>query len=166
MSSYQDVEVKTGEFRVARGDSRLLTRGVGSCVVVCVWDHARTMGGMAHIPMPSSAAGTPDEALRAPGLFADTALPELIRLMEREGVCRQNLSVRLIGAGNMFAGGQGDFMNAIPRNLLHGATQVVQALGLHVAAQSVGGTFGRSVSFNVRSGLININLTNGDVVAL
>lgn len=165
MSAYQDVEVKTGEFRVARGNSRLLTRGVGSCVVVCVWDQTRTMGGMAHIPMPGP-ADPPAEALRSPGLFADTALPGLIRLMEREGALRLDLAVRLTGAGNMFAGGQGAFMNAIPRDLLHAAIQAIQAQGLHVAAQSVGGSFGRSVSFNVRDGLITINLTNGETVVM
>jgi|GEM_PF-716867 len=159
------IEVKTGEFSAAGGACLLLTRGVGSCVVACLWDSGQKVGGMAHVPQPCSDP-TEWEATIRPGLFADTALAGLFRLMQARGARRERVSVRLAGAGNMFAGIDGGFMGDIATGVLEGVNAAVRSLGLFVAARSVGGMYGRSVFFNVATGLIEVRLTNGEHVAL
>ncbi|AGW14952.1 chemotaxis protein CheD [Megalodesulfovibrio gigas] len=157
--------VLTGEFKMARNAGLLVARGVGSCVVACLWDQARKLGGMAHIPMPSSSLDV-QEAAHSPGLYADTALVGLLLPMERRGARREHMSVRLAGAGNMFEGCEVGFMGQLPTGILTSVTEVLRTLGLHVAAQSVGGAFGRSVFFDVGSGAIEVKLTNGKRVLL
>lgn len=167
----------TGEFKFAQGDCLLLTRGVGSCVVACLWDGGRKIGGMAHVPLPGSAPSSSlsrspverdagDEAALRPGLYADTALAGLLRLMLAGGARRERVSVRLVGAGNMFEGCDGGFMGGVSKGVLAGVTAAVGSLGLFVSAQSVGGMYGRSVFFDVAGGLIRVRLTNGDQFTL
>jgi len=50
--------------------------------------------------------------------------------------------------------------------ILDSVTNEVIKSGLAVKSQSVGGRLGRSVSFSVSSGVIEIGLTNGDQVIL
>lgn len=162
---HRQYELRTGEYRLATGQGLLLTRGVGSCVVVCLWDGVGKIGGMAHIALGDSSYAA-QEKWERPGLFADTALVVLLDCMLARGASRGRLSARLAGAGNMFAGRDQGFMGEVSQGVLDGVSGVLEKLGLPVQAQSVGGMHGRSVFFDVATGRIDIRLTNGERVSL
>jgi len=61
--------LKTGELAIGEGQDVLCTRGVGSCIVTCLWDRKRVLGGMAHIPRPAASeedAATPEWSAVSP----------------------------------------------------------------------------------------------------
>lgn len=161
----KEFEVRTGDFRFAQGGGLLLTRGVGSCVVACLWDATSRIGGMAHIPLGDSRLSTSEETGR-PGLFADTALPCLLGLMLARGARRERVTVRLVGAGNMFEGRDEGFMGEVTQGILDGVDAAIESLGLIVRDRSLGGMHGRSVFFDVGTGRIEVRLTNGERVSL
>jgi chemotaxis protein CheD len=86
--------------------------------------------------------------------------------MLKLGVKQSNLEIRLIGAGNMFLNVVEGSPMDVGKIILHSTMDALYLAGLPLKSQSVGGNFGRSVTFSISSGLINVNLTNGDNVIL
>jgi len=157
--------LRTGEYGLGCAGDILTTSGVGSCIVICLWDRVREIGAMAHIPHACDESRGADRN-RNPGLSPDTAVPTLLRLMRRQGSSPEGLSAKLAGAGNMFQslgpGPMTDMVGAI----LGSAHAALNLEGITVVAQSTGGEFGRTVSFDVETGQMNVISTNGDIQLL
>lgn len=160
-------QLNTGEIDVGRHTDVLLTGGVGSCVVLCLWDTRAKVGGMAHVPMPSSDAslGSPLQ-FNAIGKAPDTAIPHLLRLMETLGARREDIIVKMIGGGNMFPLFVVNSADDIGMKNVQGAYKAVEEAGLRVQSQSIGGHFGRSVRFEIGTGKIQVTRTDGQVEIL
>lgn len=153
--------LKTGEYGVGTAGEVLTTSGVGSCVVICLWDDVRGIGAMAHIPYVCDESRGADRG-RNPGLSPDTAVPTLLRLMRRRGSTLEGLLAKLAGAGNMFQSlGQGP-MSELVVAILGSAHAALDLEGIQVIAQSTGGEFGRTVSFDIETGSMNVVFTNGE----
>jgi len=65
-----DCEVGMGEIKVARNPSTLTCLGLGSCVVLIIYDEGEKAGGIAHIMLPSSNQAQP-ETRNPNGKYAD-----------------------------------------------------------------------------------------------
>jgi chemotaxis protein CheD len=157
--------LRTGELCVGLAGDTLTTDGIGSCVVICMWDRIRKIGSMAHMFLAK------DERVGLArvgpeGASPDRAVPCLLHLMLGLGATQRKISVRLVGAGNMFSGVADGSPVDVGRSILSSTLQALVNAGLTVSSQSVGGRFGRSVKFSVGSGLIQIELTNGVQVLL
>ena len=70
---------------------------LGSCIGLVLYDRRNCVGGLAHIVLPSASGSS--ESL---GKYADTALPELIRLIVQMGGKSANLTAKMAGGANMF----------------------------------------------------------------
>lgn len=160
-----EILIKTSELQVAAGGKTLLTLGVGSCVVACMWDPDARLGGMAHMFLPTSHDDPCGQALN-PGTAPDSALPYMLDLMERRGARRERIVVRLIGGGNMFECVEAGMTGDIGVQILSNSLAILEQLGLPVAGRSVGGRLGRNVSFNIENGEITVRTTDGRTEAL
>jgi chemotaxis protein CheD len=49
-----DIEVHMGDIAVAEGPDNLVTSGIGSCLIVTLYDAKRQIGALAHAMLPSS----------------------------------------------------------------------------------------------------------------
>lgn len=156
-----EILIKTSELMVASGGKTLMTLGVGSCVVACMWDPAAHIGGMVHMPLPCG-LGNPCEQYLHPGVAPESALPFMLELMEQRGARREQINVRLIGGGNMFDGIEEGLSDDIGTQILRNARHVIDALGLVVSASAVGGRLGRNVSFSIETGQIVVQTTDGN----
>ena len=80
------VVVGLGEARVLKAgswlasDDALVAFGLGSCVVLCLWDAESAVAGMAHVVQP----GVDPHGIPNPR-FARSALPALMTLMHAQG---------------------------------------------------------------------------------
>jgi chemotaxis protein CheD len=93
----------------------------------------------------------PDSAGRAgaPGKFADTAIPRLLELLHELGASAHGLTAKLAGGANMF-GTSGPLQIGCAN--VDAVTKALQAAGIRIAAQDVGGTRGRRVTFDCAGG--------------
>jgi len=157
----RELFVKTGGLIVAEGQKTLYTGGVGSCVVACLWDMKKFIGGMAHIPQSVSTGDDPGISA-LPAVSPDRALPLLLLMMENRGAARKNIFVRLAGAGNMFRMPDDCFMCNIGRSILDKTRNVVSGLELAITGESVGGVYGRNVRFHVDTGEVLVTFTSGE----
>jgi len=154
-----DHRVKVADFAVARGEGVISTIGLGSCVAIAIYDKQTRVGGMAHVLLPSEGLSR-DKDNRAK--FPGTAVPLLLEEMKKLGA-RGPYTAKIAGGSSMFgallpAGG----INMGERNVLS-SRQALSEAGIPLAAQDVGGDYGRSVYFHLDDGRMLVrSLKSGD----
>ncbi len=135
----QDTLVGMGQIVVAHTPMRMKAI-LGSCIGLAIF-HPRLMtAALAHIVLPESAGRN-----GAPGKFADTAIPEMLKLIRELGTPTHGLVAKFAGGGNMF-GGSGPLQ--IGDANAKAVTAALKQLGIRVAGEDVGGTKGRRIVFD------------------
>jgi chemotaxis protein CheD len=143
------VMIRAGELGVGRGEMLLATLGLGSCVAVALDDPASRVGGLAHVFLPESSPHAPFDA---PGRYVDTALPLLLERVVGAGADRRRLRARLVGGASMFPALQPPGTVPLGLRNANAARGLLDRLGVPVAGEDVGGSYGRSVYFHVGDG--------------
>ena len=147
----QTIEVGTADFAVAKGDYVLESKGIGSCVVICLYGANQQAGALCHIMLPKCPEATDLNPLR----FADTAIPLALKELERMGSYPDQLTAHLVGGASMFQG-LGDFVNKIGSQNIAAVQQILTTVGIPITSMDVGGTKGKSVVFFLENGDVDI----------
>ena len=148
------IVIGISDMNVIKGDGSIITYALGSCVGVAMYDSVRKIAGLAHILMPSS------QDIRDPNInvmkYADTAVPELLRRMERAGASSFNIVAKLAGGAQMFnISGASSQFNIGERNVAM-AREMLQKLRIRIAAQDTGENYGRTVELFAATGIYRI----------
>ncbi len=145
MATLTEDVTSVGMGQIGAGQATATFRSVlGSCIGLAFYNPKLKAGTFAHIVLPES-AGRPGSL----GKFADTAIPEMIRLMKGYGVMPSQIVARMAGGANMF--GHGGPMQIGDFNAKAVKLGLAQA-GIRLASESIGGTKGRRVIFDCQSG--------------
>lgn len=144
--------VKIGEGRIVNGKKKLGVIGLGSCLVIIIYDTVKKIAGFAHAMLPMSRGKEPSN----PYKFVDTAIKKLVQEMEGMGCRKEDMIAKLVGGARVFS---------IPnfkspwsvgeRNILQ-ARKVLSELGIRIVAEDVDMDYGRSIEFDVETGEILI----------
>ena len=157
--------VKVVEIRIAElfaGDEHhvIVTNGVGSCIVIILYDRLQRVGGMAHAILPrvrNLRADTfqRDDLGRRFVKCADEAVDLLIEEVEALGATREGLVAKLVGGAHMFSLLEGDKFGIGWENT-ESARERLVAAGITIETEVVGGTVGRNVRFDCATGIVEI----------
>ena len=146
--------VKVAQYAVGVPGDVLATLGLGSCVAILLRDPVARVGGMAHVLLPEPALARDDGN---PFKFAQTAVPELIAELRREGARAARIEGRLVGGAAMFATLMvPGTLNMGERNIRAAREALVRA-GIPLHGEDVGGDYGRSVRFRVDDGSVTVS---------
>ena len=160
-TAVREIRVGVADHAVATGDVRIVTVGLGSCVAIVLHDAATRAGGLAHVLLPTEAAG---RGLGGPARYASTAVPMLVDALRALGAGR-HLTARLVGGASMFAAllpTRG--VNMGERNV-EAAVEALARAGVPLAARDTGGDHGRSVTLDVATGRLDVrSLKRGSLV--
>lgn len=151
------IKVSMADLNIALGPNRLRTTGLGSCVGVTLYDSRTHIIGMAHVMLPSSdlARGPINKAK-----FADTAIPELLRLVEQSGASRSRIIAKMAGGAQMFAfATQSDVMKIGPRNV-EACKFELEKLKIPLVSEDTGGSVGRTIEIDSLTGTLYIRTAN------
>jgi chemotaxis protein CheD len=150
----ETISVPIGRWGVASAPVAIRTL-LGSCVGVVLYDKVARLGGVAHVVLPDSRGAT-DQI----GRFADTAIPALISEMGRVlgRHLHGRLTAKLAGGASMFQAGT--VMNIGQMNC-DAVERILGELGVKIEARDVGGTAGRHLTLDTRSGIVNIRVPGG-----
>jgi chemotaxis protein CheD len=149
--------VSVSEFRVATAPAVLVSYGLGSCLAIAIWDSERRQGGLAHTLLPSVRT-VPGER---PTKYVDAATRLMCAALQQQGSDIAHLSAKLAGGANMFALHNQDGSTGIGARNIATARAVLAEMGIKVAAEDVGGDFGRTVEFDVASGTLIVRAVSG-----
>jgi chemotaxis protein CheD len=137
-----------GEGVVARGPHVVASTGIGSCVVVTLYDAKRKAGAMAHVMLPDSAA-----VPQAQGSFqfADTAIHLLLDGLHERGSLLEDIVAKMVGGARMFSS-YDDRTKGIGSENIRRIKDILGTKGIPLAGWDVAGNHGRSVEFHLISG--------------
>ena len=145
------LEVHIGHVAVSEDSERLIASGVGSCVVVTLYDPNRRIGAMAHAILPSASRTRGDGPDTR---HVDMAIDAMLKDLLARGASKQDLEAKIVGGANMFA----DFESDIGQKNVAGAKAKLEAEGIRLVGESVGGSIGRSVEFSPVSGIMTVKV--------
>jgi len=124
----------------AQPDDVFIALGLGSCIGICAYDAQVKVAGMAHIVLPQ---GSNDN--HSPGKFANTAIPELLRMMIEAGAAENRIRIVLTGGAQLFSTNAAvPRMDVGPRNA-EAVKQELSKRTCSVIATDIGGSAGRTV---------------------
>jgi chemotaxis protein CheD len=139
----QTAMIGIGEYRV--GNFPMMTIGLGSCIGLTLYDPQKKTGAMVHIMLPDSGGRT-----ERPGKYADTAIPLLLKELDKIGSSNRSLVAKMAGGACMFEY-FGTNLNIGERNT-EKVRIVLKEHGIKLSAEDVGGKVGRTVTFLPGSG--------------
>lgn len=146
--------VSIAEIKAGKGPIVYNVFGLGSCVAICILDQESKTSVVGHVMLPKSFAGKQNDQ---PGKFADTAVPEMVHQLTRLGGSVEVAVVTYVGGAQVFQFTSGDSnrLDIGSRNV-QAVDEALNAAGLTVIGQDVGGSAGRSVMFNTTTGIVAV----------
>ena len=156
------VNIGISDLNVAKAPDILVTYALGSCVGICLFDSKRSIGGLAHIMLPWSkeSSNAADNVKR----YADTGITELIKRMAQCGAYSNCLVAKIAGGAQMFATNSAVF-NIGERNV-DAVKKVLSSYKIPIIAEQTGANFGRTVFFDVATGVMQVKSATRDIVML
>lgn len=120
---------------------------VGSSVAVCVWDRTLEIGAMNHFHYPMTC-----EQDKATPLYGNVATAELLRMMFEAGAQRDTMSAQIVGG----AGPEPGSPSTLGMENVVSARAVLTRAGIVIKSEDIGGSMGRKVIFDIKTGHILI----------
>jgi chemotaxis protein CheD len=160
--------VRMAEHAVSKtAGETLVTLGLGSCIGCALMDTEAKVAGLAHIVLPESWAGS-SATSAPPAKFANTAVPHLVKELERLGARKNRLKAVLCGGAHMFSstGGAKSPALEIGRRNNEETVKALKAAGIPIRAAEVGGTKGRSVEVHVATGDVFVRTVGQTAIRL
>lgn len=147
------IRVKMSEYVVANNGSVLVTT-VGSCVAIGLIDEKIGVGALGHIMLPYYDGKTS----MIIGKYADTAIPAMLKEMEKKGANRSRIKAKIAGGAKMFDFPSHNF--AIGERNIEAARKVLNEYGIEIVGEDVGKNYGRTIEFNTYTGEMTIKRAN------
>lgn len=142
--------VDISEYEVVGDGTTLIAYGLGACVGLAIYDSESGVGGLARAMLPrrSDGAGTSD------GKYVDAAVETMVRGAISAGAGFGTLEGYVVGGGDLLD------LQQLPRevseNNVAAAREAFANLDVPVMGTSVGGSHGRTVEFDTRTGEMRI----------
>lgn len=145
------IVVKIGEYAVSDNSNIIVTHGLGSCVVVTLYDEEKKIGGMLHYLLPKN----PNRGKKSK--YADTGIESLLLKLSEKGVNIKDLKAKLFGGSVMFSELENNESSSIGTRNIEKAREVLKKYNIPIVGEDVGGNYSRSVLFDLSTGITKIN---------
>ncbi len=150
------ISVGMADFKTAKTPDILLTAGLGSCIGICIHDPILKVGGMAHIMLPTASGNMGGN----PAKYADTAIDLLLKEISGMGANFSRLKAKMAGGAQMFSfPGKPPVLKIGERNA-EAVELELKKNGIPLLIADVGGSFGRTIHFDVGTGQLHIRTIN------
>jgi len=132
-----------------------LTRILGSCVVVTLYDARRRMGGLADIILPETISLNGNR--HGPYHCAEPAITHLLGELQAMGVERRDLVAKMVGGARMFRG-VNELLLSVGEQNIRSILQLLNSERITLVGEDVGGHIGRSVEFYLETGSLIVKV--------
>lgn len=137
---------------------RLITHSLGPCIGLVCYDPAIHVAGMLHFQLPNS-KNHERRAQENPCMFADTAIPLLLRKMEGLGAVRDRMIVSAFGGASML---KDESIFKIGIQNARAAKKILWQQCVSVTHEDIGGYLSRTVSIAIGTGRLNLRKDGKD----
>jgi chemotaxis protein CheD len=151
IKDYKIINIGIAEIKMGKSPYVLRTT-LGSCIGVVFYNPDLKIGGISHVMLSKDPIGRDKQ--KNPGKYAETAIPLLVKAMEKEGCPLGSYSARLFGGASMFKNINSNFLQLIGEENITTARQILDSLNVPILVEDVGGTEGRTISLYLDDGRI------------
>ena len=129
--------------------------GLGSCVAVVLYDKHLTMAGLAHIMLPNIRGNLSNQEQNA-CKFADSGIHLLLDTLIKKGAKKDNLFAKIAGGAQMFSLKSNNDILKIGERNINSVKSTLGSLNIEITAEDVGGTYGRTIDFDIKNGILKV----------
>lgn len=147
------IEVGMGEMVISRSPDRLVTRGLGSCVGITLYDSVKKTGAMAHAMLPDINRAV---IKGNPARFVNYMLKNTVEELEKHGSSRGHLAAKIFGGAHMFSFITNESVLNVGDRNIQMAKKILDELNIKIVADETGGTFGRTIELNLENGKVSV----------
>jgi chemotaxis protein CheD len=145
------IEVQMGKMELAQVPERLITRGLGSCLGITIYDTIKKIGAMVHPMLPDI---DKSKIKSNPSRFVNSGIQLALQELEKKGCFRSRMEVKMFGGAHMFSFINTDSALNVGQKNIEMAHAIFKELNLKILAEEVGGTFGRTIELDTDSGKV------------
>jgi chemotaxis protein CheD len=156
----KEIMVTAGKYYIASNPTKLCCIGLGSCVAVTLYDRTRRIGGLAHAMLPSYISGIDR---RNPGKYVDTSIYLMVDELIAMDTSKKVLKAKIVGGAQMFNFITPGTMDIGEQNI-QVAKKILKEEGIILAKENVRGQKGRTIAFDLCTGLINVKTSGEDAI--
>ena len=153
--------VGISDYKFARNPNVIVTYALGSCVGICLYDKQLKVGGLSHIMLPESSMFSKNDINRMK--FADTAIVDLVKDLTRLGADGRRLVAKIAGGAQMFEVQQGSMIGTIGERNVSSVKKALQNLRIPILAEDTGLNYGRTVYFDLDTGIMKVQSLNRSI---
>ncbi len=146
--------VGISDYKLARTPNVFVTYALGSCVGICLYDNQLKIGGLSHIMLPESNMFSKTDINRMK--FADTAIVDLVQDLAKLGADKRRLTAKIAGGAQMFEVQQGSLVGTIGERNIASVKSTLQSLKIPIIAEDTGSNYGRTVYFDLDTGIMKV----------
>ncbi len=153
----KEIIVGVSSYYVGRNPSKLICIGLGSCVAIALHDVQNHVGGLAHAMLPLYHEGRDKSN---PGKYVDTSVYLMVDELQELGTKKRMIKAKIVGGAQMFSFISPDALDVGSRNI-ECAKKTLKDEGIPIIAEDVGGKKGRTMNFDLKTGIIEVK-TSGE----
>jgi len=90
------INVNMADLKISSTPNILRSSGIGSCLIITIYDIEKKIGGLAHMMLPNST----EVSHTNPHRFVDRAVEIMLEKLERKGCKRGDLEAKVIGGAS------------------------------------------------------------------
>lgn len=158
------IPVGMGDYKVSNGINKLITRDLGSCIGIAMWDSETRIGGLLHIMLPQYVHNGFDDTVHHGMVnlakYADAGIDELVHTLVQRGAERKRLMAKIAGGAHMIAYMGNTERFDISSQNVDAVRKKLGELGIPILAEEVGGHHPRTLVFDTTTGALRI-MTSG-----
>lgn len=147
------IEVGMAEMKISSSPHILVTRGLGSCLGITVYDVQKRIGGLAHAMLPCFEMA---KIKTNPHKFVDSVVPLMFEELKKHGCKVSDLKVKVFGGAHMFSSIPVNSSFNIGVKNVNAAHEVLSAHNIPVVAEDTGGNYGRTIFFDLAAGKVKV----------
>ncbi|MDD2483747.1 MAG: chemotaxis protein CheD [Eubacteriales bacterium] len=155
------IVVGISDYKLAKNPGVLVTYALGSCVGICIYDRKLKIGGLSHIMLPDSTMFTRGEINRMK--FADTAISDMISILVNKGADKKSLSAKIAGGAQMFKVQEDSQLGNIGERNIKSVKNALSELRIPLLAEDTGLNYGRTVYFDIETGIMKVQSLNRSI---
>jgi chemotaxis protein CheD len=151
----QEIVVGVGSYYVARNPKKLICIGLGSCIATALWEPDKHIGALAHAMLPRYDEG---KDKMNPGKYVDTSIYLMVDELIEMGGKKSAINAKVVGGAQMFSFINPGVLDVGKRNIEIAKTTLKEE-GIPIIAKDIGGSKGRTISFDIATGEIEIKIS-------
>lgn len=144
----QKLTVGIADMKILQWNGELVTYALGSCIGICLYDPNLKLGALIHIMLPLNMEAGRKNTMK----YADTGIRETLRQLEAKGARKPRMIAKIAGGAKMFEVAEGSSLGNIGQRNIESVRMNLKREGVRIAAENVGGSVARTLSFFPETG--------------